>query len=390
MLLRMLSKPRLLLSLAVFMVVMLLFWYARGALTPFIIGLVLAYLLLPLVNRVEALMPLQIKERRLARPLAIVIVYLLVIGVLTLTVTALLRPLVTQISAFIASIPVLYREATTLVGEALERYHAVIPPEVQVQIEERLRGYNPITLLDPILTGGLIAINTVGNTISYIFGLVVIPFWLFFILNDQGKVINGALSMVPRDVRPDVEAVRIIVDSVLSSYIRGQLLVAVALGTVISVGLFLIGVNYSLLLGIAAGALALFPFIGAVLGAIPAVVVAFLQEPILGLYTVLLFLIVQQIDNAFFSPKIIGEAVALHPAVIMVVIVVGSAQFGVVGALVAVPLTAVVRDVVHYIYIRVGEEPMTPVDTLIRLGYGNSLTPYVLEDRSPLVIGAAS
>ncbi|MGH2543198.1 MAG: AI-2E family transporter, partial [Ardenticatenaceae bacterium] len=130
-------------------------------------------------------------------------------------------------------------------------------------------------------------------------------------------------------------------------------------------------------LGLAAALLAVFPFIGAFLGAVPAVVVAFLQSPELGLYVIILFVAVQQIDNAFFSPKIIGEAVALHPALIVVVIVVGSALFGVVGALIAVPATAILRDIAHYFYLRIGEEPITPVDALIRVGYGSCVTPRV-------------
>ncbi|MDQ4077576.1 MAG: AI-2E family transporter [Chloroflexota bacterium] len=374
-----LRKPRLALFLFVFLLTVILFWQAREALVPFAVALVIAYLMLPLVNGLEALMPESLQRRALARPLSILLVYLLVGLGFTLAARALLEPVVRQINSLIASLPALYTEASLRIRDVLDQYHAVIPLEIQQQVEQRLRAYDPATLLDPILVGGRRAVGAVSATVVYVLGLIIIPFWLFFILNDERTVMDGALDMIPHDLRPDAEAVRIIVDKVLSSYIRGQLLVASVLGTVITIGLFFLGVQYSLLLGIAAGMLALFPFVGAFLGAVPAVVFAFLQSPELALYVILLFLLVQQVDNAFFSPKIIGEAVALHPALIVVVLVVGSTLFGVVGALLAVPVTAMLRDIVHYFYLRIGEEPATPVEALARVGYADSVTPRVME-----------
>ncbi len=379
-----LRKPRLLLFLVVFGLTVLLFWRARAVLTPFIVALVIAYLMLPLVDRLEHHLPHSWQERGISRPVAILLVYALVGAVLVLAIVSLLQPLVAQLNSLIASLPRLYRQATLLVSDGLAQYHELIPLEIQQQIEQRLRGYDPMTLLDPLLLGGRRAVGAVGATVAYVFGLIIIPFWLFFILNDERTVMDSALDMIPGALRPDAEAMRIIVDRVLSSYIRGQLFVAFVLGSAITVGLLLLGVQYSLLLGIAAGLFQLFPFVGAFIGAVPAILVAVLQSPQLALYVVILFLVIQQVDNAFFSPKIIGEAVALHPAIIVVVIVVASSLFGLVGALIAVPATAIVRDIVHYLYIRVGEEPATPSDALIRVGYGDSLTLRVREVSPPL------
>ncbi len=385
-----LLKPRLLLFVVVLALTIIAFWQARSALTPFILGLVIAYLILPLVNRLEERMPPGIKERNMSRPLAIMVVYLLGFLGLTAAIGLILPPIVEQVGSLYEGAPDLYQEAVGMINDGLRQYEKLIPPPLQVQIEEQLQGYNPSSLLRPVLSGTLSVFGAIGNTLSFILGLVVIPFWLFFILNDEGSVINGTMHLIPYDVRADIEAIRIIIDRVLSAYIRGQLFVALALGVAVTISLLLLGVQYSLLLGLTAGVLALFPFIGGILGAIPALFVAFLQDPNLALWVLVAFTVIQQIDNIFISPRIIGEAVELHPALIMVVIVVGSTLFGVIGALLAVPLAAILRDVVHYFYIRVGDAPVGPVEALTQVGYGKNVTALMVEPDFNEVVAAAA
>jgi predicted PurR-regulated permease PerM len=181
--------------------------------------------------------------------------------------------------------------------------------------------------------------------------------------------------MVPHEWRADVEAVRIIVDQVLGAYLRGQLAVASILGVMITIGLTLLQVPYALLLGVATALFALVPFAGAFLGAIPAVLVALLETPQKAVLTILLFIIVQQIDNIFISPKVIGEAVALHPALIILVLLIGGTLFGVPGALIAVPGTAMLRDIVSYLYLRADEhQQVMPTQALAHVGYEKGIT----------------
>lgn len=371
-------KRRLQLALFVFVLAAVLLWQARGALTPFILGLVVAYLLLPLVGFIQRRLPVGIKRRNIDRPVAILLVYLLGLLVTAGVVGAVIPPIINQVVSLYQNADELYAEVRTVINEGVAQYEQV-PPEIKSQIEQQLQGFNPSAVLTPLFQGVRRAVGAIGSTVGFMLGLIVIPFWLFFILNDEESVMHGAMGIIPHDLRPDVEAIRIIFDRVLSAYIRGQLIVAAALGTAITIGLFLLQVPYSLLLGLAAGAFGLFPFVGAILGALPALVVAFLESPQLALWVVGLFVLVQQIDNVFISPKIMGEAVALHPALIMVVIVVGSSLFGVVGALVAVPLTAIIRDVVHYFYVRAGDDAVGPVEALTRVGYGKNITPVMQE-----------
>ncbi|MDQ4079089.1 MAG: AI-2E family transporter [Chloroflexota bacterium] len=375
---RLFREPRLILFFVVALLFLLIVWLAWSAVAPFILGLVVAYLLTPFVNWLHERMPEQLKQRGVARPLAIFSIYLLGLLLFVLVAWLVLPPIAGQFVSLYNSVDELYERALELFEAGQTQYQIVVPDEWQARLEERAAGL-AATLLDPIGSGLLATVGAVGNTLSFALGLFIVPFWLFFVLNEESKFVRGALDLIPQPLRPDVEAIRIIVDQILSAYIRGQLLVALAIGTATFLGLLLIGVEYSLLLGAAAGALAIFPFIGPILGAVPSVIVAFLQAPVLALWVIGLFVVIQQIDNIFFSPRIMGHAVALHPAIIMVAIVVGSALLGVIGALIAVPLTAILRDVIHYLYIRVGRESVGAVEALIQVGYGGCLSPLMLE-----------
>ncbi|MCC7352221.1 MAG: AI-2E family transporter, partial [Anaerolineae bacterium] len=107
---------------------------------------------------------------------------------------------------------------------------------------------------------------------------------------------------------------------------------------------------------------------GPILGLIPALLVATIQSPLLGLWTLILYLAIQQIENLILVPRISGAAVQLHPALIMVVLVLGSEMAGLVGLILAVPLTAILRDLFKYLYLRFQDEPLTPQEAMKRLG----------------------
>ncbi len=381
-----LRRPRLILFFIVFLLAAYLIWQARGAITPFLFGLVIAYLLVPFVNMVQKTMPRALKERNLARPVAILLVYLFALALIVASLLTIVPPIISQVQSLYENLPGLYEEARLLVDQGLAEYRDVIPPALQQRFERNLQGFDPMVVLDPILGGTLQAVGAVRNFVSSLVGWIVIPFWLFFILNDNAGFLKGTMRLVPQEFRADAEGIRVIIDKVLSGYIRGQLLVALEIGVLSFIGLLLVGVEYSLLLGLIAGIFGVIPFIGAILGALPAIVVAFLQEPRLALWAVLVFVVVQQIDNIIFSPRIMGRSVALHPAIIMVAIVVGTSLFGALGAIIAVPLTAVLRDIIQYIYIRIGEPLTTPVDALDRIGYGDSITP-LMRDPVPVTAG---
>jgi predicted PurR-regulated permease PerM len=364
---------RLILFVIVSAILVLVAWKARGALWPFALGLALAFLIAPLVNRVHRSMPARLARHPVGRPLAIVVVYVAFVAFVAAALALIVPPLSRQASELLRHAPDLLRSGQERAVAWIAANHALIPPEFEAYIVRNLSGDLGTRLVGPAVgalrAAGAAMFGAVSGTVSWALGLVVVPIWLVYILKDTGRVRRGALDLVPHDIRPDAEALLVICDRVLSAYVRGQLVIAAILGTLFTTALVLLRVPYALLLGSFAGALAIVPFVGSFLGAIPAVAVALVGSLRLAALVVLAFLIIQQIDNAFISPRLQGRSVALNPALIMVVLVVGQQILGPIGLLVAVPLTAIIRDVVQFLYLRIGEDRPSATAALATVGY---------------------
>jgi len=370
---------------------------AGSAVTPFVLGLSVAYLIVPVVNRVERLLRLAVRRvpraTAFVRPLAIVVTYVLVGLMVVGAFRFLSRPILDELVDLQANAPHYIARGNSLVEDAVAEYRQALPETVRAALEglvtaERLEGL-AIEAVDMVRAAAFQTAAAVTRTIGFLLALLIVPFWLFYILLDTGRVVRAAVGLVPPDIRPDVEALRIVFDRILSGYIRGQLIVAVVLGALFSATLLFLGVPYALVLGLLAGALAIVPFVGTIVGAVPALAIAFLQSPELALQTLVAFALVQQVDNLFISPRVQGKAVALHPGVIMVVVVIGQAILGPIGLLVAVPLAAMVRDLFRYLHLRLAEDALAPSEAMARLGYGEWVNAVVSVEPPPAGRGSA-
>jgi predicted PurR-regulated permease PerM len=190
---------------------------------------------------------------------------------------------------------------------------------------------------------------------------VVIPFWLFYILKDRHKIGPMIQNWFPPGLRGDVDACINIVRRVLGSYIRAQLTLGVFIGVITTVGLWTmdrlgwVEMQYAVVLGIIAGITELVPVIGPIIGAIPAIIITLATDPEKAWIVLLFYVVVQQVENAVLVPRIQGQAVEMHPAIIIVLLVVAQQVAGFLGMIVAVPLAAVSRDLYKYIYHRLQE-----------------------------------
>lgn len=366
------QRKRAILWIALGVLVGGMLWAARSVLLPYILGLVLAYLLLPLVNWLDRHLPARLHTWRVARPLSIVLTYLVLL-VLIVGIFAFVVPVVIeQVNFLIDNWPELASRVEHWGERGLGWYTETIPGDWQETIETNLKS-----LADDLLTAlqnGLIAtVRTVSSTISFVIGLVVIPFWLFYILHDESQVKSGVLRALPQQLRDDVVCMARLIDDVLSAYLRGQLLLVLFVGGMAMVALFIIGVPFALVLGIIAGLFEILPFVGPILGAIPAVVVALLSDPASAIWVAVSFFAIQQVENLILVPRISGKSVQLHPAMVMVVLVIGNELAGFLGMLIAVPLTAVVRDVFKYLYLRLLDEPLQPEAAMTSIRSGEDV-----------------
>lgn len=345
------------LAVAAFVVGVLL-WMAQDSVRPFIIGLLSVYLLdIPIRWLVR---------RGMRRSLAIVFVYLasfiLTVEFLALTLT----PLVNEIIRFIADFPKLAESLNARLQDLTELYSRLeIPPVIRDWIDGVIAGIGKggdvgagidLSFLLPLVTGA-------GSLIGALFGYVILPVWVFYILKDRVSLAASFDRALPAAWRFDTMVVLRSVQRVLSQWVRAQVVLGFSVGLFTFIGLLVLNRvvdpifgRYAILLSVTAGILELLPIIGPIISAVPAVLLAATAGPESVVAALILYTLVQQVENNLLVPKIQGDAVELHPAAVMFAIIIGGALGGLLGAILALPVAAAGRDVVRYLFRRVGPD----------------------------------
>jgi predicted PurR-regulated permease PerM len=340
-----LRPPTLRVALVLFaaVVVAFLLYQGREALSPFVVGLLLVYLLDPLVE--------WLAHRRVPRWAAILIVYAIVVFVIVQALSFMLRPLVDQIRSFADDLPGLLANLDRL-------YHDLnLPPAIRESIDD---GLARLTAGGGIDIGVLLpVVNVTAGFVSSIFGYLIIPVWAFYLLKDRHELTVAVDRSLPPEWRADVWAIARIVERVFSQWIRAQLFLGLTVGVATFAGLLILNATvdpifgrFALLLAVIAGVFELLPIIGPILAAIPAVLLAMTAGPQAAIAALVLYLLVQQLENNLLVPKIQGDAVELHPSAVMFTLVVGGAIAGLLGAILALPITAAGRNVFRYLFRR--------------------------------------
>ncbi|MFP4345901.1 MAG: AI-2E family transporter [Anaerolineales bacterium] len=365
------KRKRIGLVVLTFSLLLWILWSARAVLWPFALGLGMAYILAPFVRGIVRGLEWVARKSsidfltKIARPFAIVVSYLVLIGLLV-GFFALVVPLVVEQSKALWEQRDSIWEFVSRVGEDLLAQFQLLPARVQQQVEEALNRLG--TTITDVFTQALESTaSAISYTVSLVIAIAVIPFWTFYLLKDSTALGKALMCSMPDVLRDDVRAVGALVDRDLGGFLRGQLLMMLAVGLMSTAGYSIVGLNFAVLLGLIAGLLEFIPNLGPLLGAIPAVLVALTINPVMALWTALVAFIVQQIENLVLAPRVLGESVQLHPVVIMVVLVIGSEIAGLVGLFLAPIVTAVLRDLFRYFYFRFSTHLLTPEQALARV-----------------------
>ena len=348
-------SQRALLAIAAITIVVAVLYLGREALTPFIVGLLFVYLLSPGVDILAG--------RGLPRWLAILVLYAVVAVVLVQGLSILLRPLISQLGLFVAEAP-RYAAAVQDLLDALARaYQGLdLPIELRRLIDDAIgrfvgaaSGIDP-SVLFPVATS-LAAL--VGNVIGYL----IIPIWAFYLLRDRSELLASLEANLPRPWRDEARTIAGIVDRVIGRWLRAQLILGTVVGVVTFVGLLLLGVfvdpvfgQFAVLLAVIAGILELVPIIGPTIAAIPAALIGLTAGLEATVLVVALYVVIQQLENNLLVPKIQGDAVRLHPSVVIFAIVLGATIAGLLGAILALPVTAVAREIYEYLAAKLPDE----------------------------------
>lgn len=373
------DQYRALLVIGALAVVAWVLWSARGALFPFIFGTVIAYILMPFVNRLEQLMPDRGILHHVRRTVAVLVVYIVGLAILVIAFMTLGPAIYRETSELVESVPDYWETLRTESNYWNRRYEEDVPEDIKVQIESNFDQIGS-TVTSAVQTGLLTTVGTVRRFVGIVFGLLILPLWLFYVLKDQRDGSSMFYRLWPPHLRGDVHNIVRIVDRVLGRYIRGQLFLGVVVGSVSGIGFWVIGVQQPLALGLIAGIFELIPILGPWISFLVAALVVLATDPGKIIPVAILCFMVQQLENTFLVPKVQGTAVQMNPAVIMILLVVGGAIWGVIGVIVIVPLAAVARDVFVYIHGRLAGT--IAIDELSGQPLSNSQAELPLESRN--------
>lgn len=320
---------RFLIAIIVLVVIGWLIYSLSTIITILLLSALIAYILDPVASYLEA--------KGMSRVYATIIIFLLFFITIGITSWTLLPGLLGELYTLQQSLSL---EDTSSLSKKVETFIGTNLGFINVEnleIEEKIR--NALSLLtDELLT-------ILANLLSIISFVVIVPFVVFFLLKDGRKMKKAFVHFVPNRYFEMTLNVLHKIDQQLGWYLRGQFTEAFVVGLLSVIALWLLDVQYFIIIGIFAGLANLIPYVGPVAGAIPAIVVTLVNgsEPVKVLYIVVAFALVQLIDNVVLQPMVLSKSVNLHPLIIVFAVLIGGQFFGLLGMLLAVPAAGIIK-----------------------------------------------
>jgi predicted PurR-regulated permease PerM len=334
-------------------IILAIFLYVfSGILLPFVAGMVLAYFLDPVADRLQRI--------GLSRLMATIVILFAFIVVLVLAFVILIPVLASQMADFASKLP-----------EYLTRLQSLITSFDPRWLEEQF-GVDANNLregLNSLLTSGFGLLTTVFTSIwssgvalvSVVSLFVVTPVVAFYMLLDWDRMVTIVDSWVPRDYVQTVRAIANDINTATAGFVRGQGTLCLVLGAMYATGLTLTGLNFAILIGLFAGLISFIPYVGSLTGLVLAVGVAFVQfwpDWTMVAAVAGVFFVGQFIEGNILQPRLVGKSVGLHPVWLMFSLFAFGALFGFVGLLIAVPASAAVAVLVRFAIARYLESPL--------------------------------
>jgi len=321
-----------------------LLYLLAPVLTPFVAAALLAYIGDPLADRLQRL--------KLPRTLAVVAVFVLtfmLLGLLVLLVGPLIR---TQVGALLDALPEIVRQVEQVwlpnVAEMLD-----------LEVGENI-GIGAFVARYGDMAGSwgtkvLVGLTQSGSAVfAAVLSLFLVPILTFYLLRDWDSILSHMAALIPSGQHDMVVDLARETDDMLGAFLRGQLLVMLALSLIYSVGLSIVGLEFAIAIGVVSGLVSFVPYLGFVFGiALASLTVALDPEPLWQLIGVVAtFTIAQVLEGSLLTPKLVGDRIGLHPVLIIFAVAAGDQLFGFFGILLALPAAAVLSVLVRFAYYR--------------------------------------
>ena len=326
------------------------------ALVPFLISVVLAFMFDPFVTGLQ--------KKGFSRSKATMILMLILALILAIFLLIIVPALINEASSFISQIDVIKDKVKEWILSLQHLEDENVPPRLE-WIKKILSDYQQVPpkaqeFIDSVLSEieksapqitkkvSAFLANIFSSILQVVIGLLtllIIPIFMFYILTAAPEIIEFGITLIPLRYKESVTSIVGEICKSLSNYIRGQLIVALAVGTLSAIALHILGIKYALLIGVIAGVTNIIPYLGPIMGATPAILLAlFKPNPTLAVISVIIaFWLIQTLEGSIITPKILGESLELPPILIMLAIIVGGTLHGFTGMLLALPCVCVLK-----------------------------------------------
>ncbi len=301
-----------------------------------LIAFIFAAAISPMVRRLN---------RRLPLAAAIGVVYLGLLAVFAALMTVIITPVVQQTTTLIQNSPRLLDQVQAQITSLQRQFNLpTVTPDLQQYVSQ-------IAQQAPALAAGVL--NVTLGVVTSVGGVLVVLVMAFYWLLERRDIEGTWIALVPRSRRAETREVIEEIEGKLGAYVRGQLILAVIVGLFSFFGLLILGMEYVLVLALIAGIGELIPLAGPIIGAVPAVLIAFATEsPQTALLVLALYIGIQQVENNFLVPKVMQRSVGLSPLTVLLAVLAGVALLGIIGALLAVPVASAMQVILQHTLFR--------------------------------------
>jgi len=297
-------------------------WYVRDVVAIFVASLLLSSLIEPFAATLAT--------RHIPRGLAVIIVYTILLTFVSLMTVMIVPAVSEQGGQLVSNLSFSYTGAADSFG-SIQRFS-----------QEHGLTDNLTSSLASLQEAFTRSVGSVFSTVKGVVGGVVATFIVmvlaYYMVVEEEKVRKYFKSLAPIEYQPYVGHLMKKMQKKMGEWLRGQLILAFVVGTLIYIGLSILGVNYALLLALLAGILEVVPYVGPVISLVPALIIGFASSPIIGVAVVLLYVLVQQIENHLLVPKIMQTVTGLNPIISILALLIGIKVAGLVGAILSIPL----------------------------------------------------
>lgn len=296
-----------------------------------------------------------IKGKKYGRLPAILIVYSILAIFLGIALSFIIPRATHEFDKFVSTIPSLAEAGQKKINEITEWLKPKLPPEVADAIPRTLQNIT-VQIEHFALTAASHSFHYAHKVFSTALTIVLIPLFTCYILMDIEVFKRAVIALIPKEKKKEVTGLLTEIDMMMGRYIRGQILICIIIGISITITLSLMGIEYAVLIGIFSGMVEVIPYLGVVIGMIPAFLIALFTKGIL--WAIILVLVLEAVhwtEGHVIVPAIMGHSVGLPPLIVIVALLVGGETMGILGMFIAIPVASIIRVVFNY-YLKIFEE----------------------------------